>query len=117
MDIGKPAHIWQLSFDGDWPTSVAFLGSGQRLAAGNRTGQIFVWDLPETPPESESKDTPPDFAPARRLDGHANGIANLISTNGGMRLISSSLDRTVRIWNPDAKANGSAEVILDSKAR
>ena len=28
MLINNPTHKWQLSFEGDWPTSVAFLGDG-----------------------------------------------------------------------------------------
>ena len=118
MEISKPVHEWQLSFDGgDWPTSVAFLGSSRKLAAGNRTGQIIVWDLPETPPDSREEDTPPDFAPVLRLDGHTNAITGLISTNDGRTLISSSLDRTFRIWDPNGETSGIDEVTLDSKAR
>lgn len=118
MDIGKPIHQWQLSFGGgDWPTSIAFLDSGKRLAAANRSGQIFVWDLPDTPPESDLKDTPPDAPPARRLDGHENGVTHLISANEGQTLISSSLDRTIRIWDVNAEATGNDEVVLDEKAR
>lgn len=117
MEIGKPVHQWQLSFDGDWPTSVAFLGTGRKVAAGNRTGQIFIWDLPDSPPESTEKDTPPDLTPVSRLDGHTNGITHLIALNDGRTLISSSLDRTIRIWDVAADASGTDEVILDSKAR
>src|SRR5258706_280644 len=56
----------ELVFEGSWPSSVAFLGSGRRLAAGNRdwvrclglsrdqkrlitgddSGLVCVWDLP-----------------------------------------------------------------------
>ncbi len=74
MQINKPIHQWQLSFEGEWPTSVAFLGSSRRIAAANRAGQIFVWDLPESAPPPEKlgdEMVAPDFAPARRLDGHA----------------------------------------------
>lgn len=117
MDITKPAHTWQLSFDGDWPTTVTFLNSSRRIAAGNRSGQIFIWDLPESPPESQEKDTPPDIAPVRRLDGHTNGITHLIAANDGQTLISSSLDRTIRIWDVDAESAGTDEVILDTDAR
>ncbi|MDA0588567.1 MAG: hypothetical protein O2820_11990 [Planctomycetota bacterium] len=117
MEISKPAHIWQLSFDGDWPTSVAFLGSSRKLAAGSRDGRIFVWDLPESPPESQEKDTPPDAAPVRQLVGHENGVTHLIATDDGKTLISSSLDRTIRIWDVNAEATGKGDVILDKPAR
>jgi len=117
MEIGKPAHTWQLSFDGDWPTSVAFLGESRKLAAGSRDGRIFIWDLPETPPKSQEKDIPPDVAPVRQLIGHENGITHLIATDDGKTLISSSLDRTIRIWDVNAEATGKDEVILDKPAR
>ena len=56
MQINKPTHQWQLSFEGDWPTSVAFLGDSRRIAAGNRAGQIFIWELPESPPKKKQSD-------------------------------------------------------------
>ena len=34
----------QFVFEGAWPTAIAFLGN-DRLAAANRQGQIFIWDL------------------------------------------------------------------------
>ena len=123
MQIEKPAHQWQLSFEGEWPTSVAFLGNGQRIAAGNRAGQIYIWDLPETAPapapinEKSKELRPPDFAPVRRLDGHTNGITHLLATPDGKTLISSSLDHTVRLWDANAQAGEKTEVVLDTKSR
>ena len=126
MEINEPTHVWQLSFDGDWPTSVAFLGNGRKIAAGNRQGQIYVWNLPETPPaedadgegkEKTKSETPPDFAPIRRLDGHTNGVTGLIATADGKTLISASLDRTVRLWDVEAKPTSTEEVVLDTKRR
>ncbi len=124
MQINKPSHQWQLTFEGDWPTSVAFLGNGRRIAAGNRTGQIYVWELPENPPESEAgKDEkkdgegPPDFPPSRRLDGHTNGITHLRTTPDGKTLVSASLDHTVRLWDINAAPSGKADAILDIKQR
>ena len=56
-----------------WPTSVAFLGSGRRLAAANQLGHIFIWDLPEKAPALDPKAPKdrlaPDVPPVRRLDG------------------------------------------------
>ncbi len=124
MNIKAPIHQWQLSFEGEWPTSVAFLGDERRLAAGNRSGQIYVWELPENPPQPQAaggknskNDRPPDFPPVRRLDGHTNGITHLRTTPDGRTLVSSSLDHTVRVWDVDAPATGEAEVVLDGKQR
>ena len=121
FDTAKPKLRYQLSFEGSWPTAVAFLGSGRRLAAANQLGHIFVWDLPETPPAFTAKAgkdrQAPDVSPVRRLDGHTNEVTRLAATADGKRLVSASLDRTVRVWPTDAKAAGKAEVILDSDTR
>ena len=46
----KPTLRYQLTFEGSWPCAVAFVGP-RRLAAANQLGNIFIWDLPEKPPE------------------------------------------------------------------
>jgi WD40 repeat protein len=124
MNISNPQLRWQLTFEGAWPTSVAFLGSSRRLAAANEAGEIFVWDLPETPPavESEKKQgrdvrEAPDCSPVRRLDGHTNGVSRLVATADGAELISASLDHSLRIWRPDDLATGTVEVVLDMDSR
>src|SRR5438477_12947119 len=81
----------ELVFEGAWPTSVAFLGSGRRLAAGNRDGTLLVWELPEQP----TKDSVP---PTRKLEGHTNGINRLVATDDGTLLVSVSHDKSVRLW-------------------
>lgn len=108
----KPQHSWQLLFEGAWPMAVTFVGSSRRVAAGNREGQLFVWDLPESAEQS-----PGQVWPARRLDGHSNGISRLAATPDGKLLISASLDRTVRLWDAEAAPSGAAEVVLDSQTR
>lgn len=100
----------ELVFEGSWPSSVAFLGSGRRLAAGNRDGALLVWDLPEQP----TKESPP---PTRQLVGHTNGINRLIATDDGTALISVSQDKSVRLWDPNLEPTGSAEVIVDGEQR
>src|SRR5436309_10387603 len=98
----KPKLLYQLTFEGSWPTAVAFLGSGRRLAAANQLGHIFIWDLPDTPPALEknaSKDRQaPNIFPVRRLDGHQNEITRLLTTPDEKTLVSASLDHTVRVW-------------------
>lgn len=121
-DAIKPA--WQLPFEGSWPMAVAFLGSHRRLAAANQEGTILVWDLPESPEKGKIKDeqgkevegvvAPP---PALRLEGHANGVTHLVASDDGKTLVSSSLDRTVRVWDLAAEPTGSGEVIVDKERR
>ena len=127
----KLAPKQQFVFEGDWPVSIAFLGDG-RVAAGDRGGQIFIWNVDEEDgkknPAQEKKDDKAKQSnskylglkgspPVRQLLGHTNEVSQLIALSDGKTLISASLDRTIRIWDTSAKATGSAEVILDIKAR
>lgn len=106
----KAKLAWELTFEGAWPMAVTFVGASRRLAAGNRDGQLYLWDLPD----SSGDDTPP---PTRRFDGHTNGITRLVATSDGKTLISASLDRTVRLWDANAVPTGAAEVVMDIRTR
>ena len=110
---------WQLPFEGGWPTSVAFFGDN-RLAAGNREGQIFVWHLPEAsgdPPADEAAARAAAPPPAERLDGHTNAISRLLATADGQTLVSASYDRSLRLWRADTSPTGTAQVVLDPETR
>jgi len=118
----SPKLRYQFTFEGSWPTSVAFLGSSRKLAACNQLGQIFIWNLPDVPPPLDPKTDGKDRQaanvwPVRRLDGHTNEITRLLATPDGKFLVSASLDRTVRVWPIDAPAAGKAEVVLDGDRR
>ena len=65
----KPTLRYQLTFEGSWPTAVAFLGSGRRLAAANQIGNIFVWELPEAPPAFKPDPKAPTGTGSRRTSG------------------------------------------------
>ena len=121
MNPTKPKLRFQLTFEGLWPMAVAFLGSGRRIAAANQIGQIFVWDLPEKPPEfkpePKGERLAPNVWPVRQLVGHTNEISRLVVTPEGKFLASASFDRTVRLWPTDAKASGKDSVILDGETR
>jgi WD40 repeat protein len=112
LELSTPQHAWQLLFEGAWPMAATFVGSSRRVAAGNRDGQLYVWDLPASPEQ-----TPGQIWPVRRLDGHANGISRLAATADGKLLISASLDHTIRLWDMEAPPSGTAEVVLDSELR
>ena len=126
LNPDNPKLLWQLTFQGAWPTAVAFLGSN-RLAAANRDGQLLIWELPESGPTEEQtkaaqekakdKDAAPSLPPVRQLVGHGNGVTRLIALRDGKTLFSSSLDRTVRLWDMTAAPTGEAEVVLDIEER
>lgn len=108
-DFTKSTLAWTLTWDADWVTSVAFLGSSRRIAAGNNLGGILVWDLPEKPGGAAPK-------PTLRLDGHTNCVSKLASTPDGKTLISASYDHTVRLWDTAAKATGEEQLVLNAMA-
>src|SRR5262245_56256380 len=66
---GKAKLRYQLTFEGSWPTALAFLSNG-KLAAANQLGHVFVWDLPDKPPafkaEPKGERQAPNVWPARR---------------------------------------------------
>src|SRR5262245_355072 len=107
----KAALAWSLPWDADWVTAVCFAGpAGRKLFAGNNLGQILSWDLPEKP-----GGTVP--APQRRLDGHSNAISRLLVTPDGKRLISSSYDHTICLWDVAGEAKGNETVALNARTR
>ena len=103
-DLAKPALAWNLTWDADWVTSVAFLGASRRVAAGNNLGEILLWELPEKPGGDAPK-------PVARLDGHTNVVSRLASMPDGKTLISASYDRTIRYWDIPAKLPAPTEPI------
>ena len=103
-DFTKPSQAWNLQWDADWVTAVAFLGSHRRVAAGNNLGQILLWELPEKPVGDPPK-------PVARLDGHTNIVSHLACTPDGKTLISSSYDHTIRYWDVSAKVPEPTETV------
>jgi WD40 repeat protein len=106
----KAALAWTLPWDATWVTAVTLVGNSRRLAAGNGFGQIFLWELPDNP----GAPAPP---PVRRLDGHSNAITALAATPDGRRLLSTSYDHTVRVWDLQAATEKTETVVLNSTAR
>ncbi|KAK1237731.1 hypothetical protein MKX07_003567 [Trichoderma sp. CBMAI-0711] len=68
-----------------WANSVHFLPDG-RLASGSDDRQVKLWDV-ET------------GACVRTFEGHTNSVTSVASSADGQRIASTSLDRTVRIWD------------------
>ena len=100
---------WTLPWDVDWVTAVSFVGNN-RIAAGNKRGDMLVWDLPASPGDK----TP---LPTCRLVGHTNEITRLLITPDQKTLISASCDRTVKYWDMQAEKGEMATVVLNERAR
>ena len=66
---------------------IAFNPDGNTMAVGDEKGMISVWDI-----NKHSK--------LQSFVGHSKQIAKLIYTNNGKKLISSSQDKTIIIWDP-----------------
>lgn len=110
MDLTKATLAWTLDWDTDWVTAVTFLGPTRKLVAGNNRGELLQWELPE-------KAGGPAPVPTLRRDGHTNVISRLLSTRDGKQLISSSYDRTIRLWDTTAAPDGKATVPLNERRR
>src|SRR5437870_3458604 len=101
--LDKATQVWTIPWDADWVTAVTFMGESRRLAAGNKLGQILIFDIPD-------KTGGPFPPPQHRLDGHTNMITALAVTPDGRWLFSASYDHTIRVWDlqAPAKSNGTA---------
>ena len=117
--VGPTAHaqapfadaklVWTLPWDADWVTTVSFVGNN-KVAAGNKLGDILVWDLPASPGDKAP-------LPSRRLAGHTNEITRMLTTPDQKTLISASCDHTIKYWNMEAEKIEAGMVVLNERAR
>ena len=99
--------LWSLQWDVDWVTAVSFVGNN-KIAAGNKLGDILVWDLPTSPGDK----APP---PTRRLAGHTNEITRLLTTPDQKTLISASNDHTIKYWDMQSQSGQPGSVVLNAR--
>ena len=67
-------------------TALTFLADGACLASGNKSGEIFLWDVVTG-------------IRVFSLEGHVKEINILSASPRGPLLASASRDGTIRIWN------------------
>ncbi|MBM3997868.1 MAG: WD40 repeat domain-containing protein [Planctomycetes bacterium] len=96
--------IHTLPWNSEVITSVAFIGN-DKIAAGNKRGDILIWNLPSGDGKTSG--------PVRRLLGHTRDINRLLVTPDGKTLISSSNDRTVKLWDALSDAGDPGTVVLN----
>ncbi len=68
-------------------TAVRFNPAGDQIATAGMDNAILIWA------------NPPAAMPVKTLAGHTRWVRDLAYTPDGMRLVSVSDDRTVRVWN------------------
>lgn len=107
-EFGDAKLAWTLPWDADWVTAVSFVGN-DRVAAGNKLGDILVWKLPTIGEKAP--------LPALRLLGHSNEVNRLITTPDQKSLISASNDRTVKYWDMTTESGDAGVVVLNARAR
>ncbi len=103
----KAKLAWTLKWDVDWVQAVAYVGPN-RIAAGNKLGQILIWDLP-----TDLKAPAPK--PIKQLVGHTNEINRLLVSPDGKWLYSASNDHTIRKWDLKATGNKKEKVVLNAR--
>ena len=96
--------IFTLPWNSEVISAVAFIGN-DRVAAGNKNGDILIWNLP-----AKGSDK---LEPVRRLVGHTGAINRLLVTPDGKTLISASNDRTLRYWDALSDAGEPGKVVLN----
>src|SRR5690606_21866658 len=108
--------VFELPFQGAWATAVTFCGPN-RVVAGDREGRLLVWDLTQPPVPGGEKGEGDRLLPVKMLRGHENGITRLVTLKDARRVVSASLDHTVRVWDLEASAAESGEVVIDIRDR
>ena len=87
-DIVTGACIMELEDSSD--TVLTFLADGACLASGNKSGEIFLWDVVTGIRVSS-------------LEGHVKQITSLSASPRAPLLASAARDKTVRMWNTTSR--------------
>mgnify|MGYP003110721151 FL=1 len=81
---------------------VAFVNGGNWVTAGGHDGKVGMWSINDGRLQGV-------------LEGHRQGITKMNALPGGKRLLTASIDRTLRLW--DVKTGEAAAVLTHSEDR
>ena len=81
---------------------VAFVNGGAWVAAGGHDGKVGMWSIKDGRLQGV-------------LEGHRQGITKMNALPGGKRLLTASIDRTLRLW--DVKTGEAVSVLTHSEDR
>jgi WD40 repeat protein len=94
--VGQSSHVssWDVANDrhtnyrglSDLAYCVGISRDGRRIAAGEYTGHLYLWDLGAEQPRLKVK-------------GHAGPIYALVMSSDGESIVTGGADRAVRVWN------------------
>ncbi len=73
--------------------ALTFSADSKRLAVGDRTGRVTLWDITAGEPEK----------PIKELLGHDSAVNAILFLPDGQTLATASGDRTVRLWDLGSK--------------
>jgi len=102
--MAKSAYEGRLDGHRAGITALSFSEDGKKLLTASKDRTLCVWEVHEDTADGSSKNKKVPVASAKRtLRGHSDVVSQAILESGGDFVLSSSWDRTVKLWTLDEK--------------